>query len=135
MHPASRRLIVARFLDGRMIKGTTQDFLPTKSRFHLQEGGDPGAVPVAVDLDTLKAIFFVKSFEGDPTHVENLSLEQARGQGRKVRVTFIDNETLAGFAMGYNPTKPGFFLFPADPASNNAQVFVINSAISKLEWA
>jgi hypothetical protein len=134
MRPAGRRLVVARFLDGRMVKGTTQDFLPNRPTFHVQEGGDPGAVPIAVELASLKAIFFVKSFVGDPTHVEDLSLEQARGQGRKVRITFIDNEVLAGFAMGFNPTKPGFFLFPADPTSNNSQVFVVNSAVSKLEW-
>ena len=134
MHPAGRRLVVARFLDGRMIKGTTQDFLPNRPNFHIQEGGDPGAVPQLVELTALKAIFFVKSFTGDPTHVEDLSLEKARGQGRKVRITFIDNEVIAGFAMGYNPTKPGFFLFPADSVSNNAQVFVVNSAVSKLEW-
>lgn len=134
MHPAGRRLVVARFLDGRLIKGTTQDFLPNRPTFHVQEGGDPSAVPVSVELAALKAIFFVKSFAGDPAHVESLSLDGAKGQGRKARITFIDNEVVAGFAMGYNPTKPGFFLFPADSTSNNAQIFVVNAAVSKLEW-
>jgi hypothetical protein len=27
--------VVARFTDGRMVKGTTVDFVPTKDRFHV----------------------------------------------------------------------------------------------------
>ncbi len=35
------RLVVVRFLDGRILKGTTQDFAPNKTEFHLYEGGGP----------------------------------------------------------------------------------------------
>ena len=31
--------VVARFLDGRVMKGTTEDFLPNRPRFHLRPTG------------------------------------------------------------------------------------------------
>jgi hypothetical protein len=36
--------------------------------------------------------------------------------------------------MGYNKTAPGFFLVPADTESNNERVFVVNAAVSRVEW-
>jgi hypothetical protein len=31
-----------------------------------------------------------------------------------------------GTTQGYNPTKLGFFMFPADGGDNNMRVFVVN---------
>lgn len=128
------RLVVARFIDGRVVKGTTHDFAPNKTEFHLYEGGDERNRAVAVSTDVLKAVFFVKSFEGDRTHKVDNSFRHAQGQGRKIKVTFQDGEEMAGFTMGYSASKPGFFLIPADPKSNNARVYVLNAAVAKAEW-
>jgi len=40
-------------------------------------------------------------------------------------VSFSDGEKLVGKTEGYNPQKLGFFVFPADPKSNNLRIFVI----------
>jgi hypothetical protein len=38
-----RNKVVARYLDGRVIKGTTQDFIPSRSFFHvILSPGTPG---------------------------------------------------------------------------------------------
>jgi hypothetical protein len=128
------RRVVARFVDGRVLKGTTHDFAQNKDKFHLSPGGDQSAKPVEILLDGLKAVFFVKSWEGDPRRVDDNSLEHATGQGRRAVVTFVDGEMIAGFSVGYDKVKPGFFMIPADPKSNNTRVYVVNRAVKTLEW-
>ena len=32
-----------------------------------------------------------------------------------------------------NPSRFGFFLFPADPESNNTKIFVLTSAVEKIQ--
>jgi len=127
-------LAVARFLDGRVLKGTTHDFAPGKTKFHLAPRGGGAAKPVEIEVASLKALFFVHSWEGDPKRVDDNTFDSATGQGRRVVVTFTDGESLAGFTVGYAADKPGFFVIPADPLSNNARVFVVNAAIRQLDW-
>jgi hypothetical protein len=77
----------------------------------------------------------VRSYEGDPKHTDDNDLSHAKGQGRKVMVTFSDGETICGFTSAYSKDKPGFFVTPADPKSNNARVFVLTAAVRKVLWA
>ena len=129
------RMVVARYRDGRMIKGTTQDFAAHKPDFHVYEGGDEGSQATKIAIADLKALFFVKSYEGDPDHQPSQDLTAVRGQGRKIRVTFADGEELAGFCMGYSPDRAGFFVVPADATGNNTRVFVVNAAVGGVAWA
>lgn len=122
--------VVARYADHRLIKGTTNDFYPDKGEFHIRP---TGGVPEKVAVKDLKALFFVKTFEGDRFHVP-LEFEQGAGSGRSIEVTFSDGEVLAGSTMGYNKTKPGFFLVPSDPESNNVRVFVVHAAVRSVRW-
>jgi hypothetical protein len=127
--------VVARFTDGRVLKGTTQDFAPHKPVFHLSMKGEPAAKALAVPIASLKALFFVRTYEGDPKHVEVLDLESASGHGRKIVVTFADGEVISGFTTGYGKDKPGFFVIPGDPKTNNARVFVVAASVKRVEWA
>lgn len=128
------RLVVARFQDGRVLKGTTQDFAPGKPTFHLFLWGEEHGKPAAIPVGALKAIFFVKSYTGDPQRDDAYDFEVASGQGRRVRVTFQDGEVVSGFTFGYSPDKPGFFVIPADPGSNNTRIFVVAQATKAVEW-
>jgi hypothetical protein len=129
------RLVVARFLDGRVLKGTTHDFRPDKAIFHLYPWGEEVARGVTVPVGALKAVFFVKTYEGDPKHEESKSFETAKGQGRKILVTFADGEVVAGFTTAFAPGKQGWFVIPVDPGSNNSRVYVVASSVRKIEWA
>ncbi|OGP57076.1 MAG: hypothetical protein A2162_02660 [Deltaproteobacteria bacterium RBG_13_52_11b] len=125
--------VVIRYLDGRVMKGFTQDFLPNKDRFHLHHAAKSSGESVEVMLKDLKAIFFVQDFEGNAQYSERKSYgEGERAQGRKVEVTFADDEMLVGSTMGYDPNRPGFFIFPADPKSNNIRVFAVSSSVKKV---
>lgn len=129
------RMVVARYQDNRLLKGTTQDFAAHKPEFHVYEGGDESKQATKVAVGDLKALFFVKSYEGNKDHETSQSLDEVTGQGRKIRVTFTDGEELGGFCMGYSPDRIGFFVVPADTSGNNTRVFVVNSAVKDVAWA
>ena len=133
-HVTSGSSVVARFLDGRVLKGTTHDFAPQKPIFHLYLWGEQAAKAIAVPVGALKALFFVKSYDGDAEHVDDRDLANATGHGRKIVVTFSDGEVLCGFTSAYSKTKPGFFVIPSDSKGNNSRVYVMTAAVSKVEW-
>ncbi len=126
--------IVARFQDGHVMKGFTTDFLPAKDRFHVTlDGQGSGAKPVEVHVPELKAIFFVKSFDGNPQHQRSNDPSQA-GLGRRLRVVFKDGELMVGTTQGYDRSRPGFFVIPVDAAGNNERCFVVAAAVGEVTF-
>lgn len=126
--------VVARFRDGRTLKGTTQDFKPASPRFHLVPAG--GGAPVEVRLDALKAVFFVRSVEGSPGRDKLKGFVEAAAetpQGKKIAVRFTDDELLCGYTLTYSPGREGFFLFPADVGGNNLRVYVVTAAAAEIK--
>ena len=128
--------VVARFADGRMVKGMTADFFPAKGTFHVNVGTNPAeAKPVEVQTKDLKALFFVKDLTGDPLHVMRNEFDPSRPPtGRRIRVAFKDGEVLAGTTIGYQPGRPGFFLEPADVTSNIERCYVITAATREISF-
>jgi len=122
--------VVARFKDGSLMKGTTSDFFPNKKEFHLTLMN--GEI-VPIDVEMLKALFFVKNFEGNKDHEEEYT-DAVPGGGRKVRIEFNDGETVIGFSLGYAPNRQGFFVIPADTKSNNERFFAVSSATKKVSF-
>jgi hypothetical protein len=127
--------VVVRFSDGKLIKGFTQDFFPNKERFHLIPADNPPGGAMEVSMKDLKAIFMVRDFVGHPLYKERKKyMEEEKPSGKKVEVTFIDGEVLVGTTLGYNPKRQGFFIFPADPKSNNIRAYVVSSAVEKVRY-
>ena len=127
--------VVARYINGRVIKGLTQDFFPNKDRFHLHPADKPSVEAVEVLVNELKAVFFVRDFAGDYQYDERKNyMEGEKPSGRKIEVTFKDDEVMVGSTLGYDPNRPGFFLFPADPKCNNIRVFVVSTAVKKIRF-
>jgi hypothetical protein len=119
-------LVVARYLDGRVIKGVTHDFSATRPMLHIELDGAKQVVEVR--LRQLKALFFVKSFDGTPERDDVrgfIAGPAEQTHGRKIAVRFRDGEFLCGYTMSWTPDREGFFLFPADASSNNARVWVV----------
>jgi hypothetical protein len=122
--------IVVRYLDGRIIKGFTSDFMPNKEFLHLFPlDAAPNSKPLHVNVPVLKAVFFVKDFQGNSQYQEKKEFETAKPiMGRKIKVIFKDGELLIGTTQGYHPGRSGFFVFPADQMSNNDRCYVVSSA-------
>lgn len=124
--------IVARYADGRTIKGTSLDVAQDRSICHVRTAA--GAM-VEVGLSDLKALFFVKSLDGDPKHVEGNAIAptDARLRGAKlVEVKFHDGESIVGLSMRWPPNKPYFFLVPVDNTSNNIRILVNHAQVKSV---
>ena len=122
---ASWQRVVARFRNGQVVRGYTNDFHPSKAHLHLTpENG--ASDPIFVAMAQLKAVFFVRDFAGDPTRVDRNDFTGA-SNGRKVEVAFQDGEVLLGTTLAYREGG-GFFVHPADAGSNNMRVFVAPGA-------
>ena len=121
--------VVVRFLDGRVRKGTTEDFFPNRTMFHLQPAGSREVTDVR--CKELKAVFFVKDFAGDSKRREARGFDRATtdiSRGRKVAIRFKDGELIFGYTLTYMPDRSGFFITPADPSSNNLRIYVLTHA-------
>jgi len=125
---------VAHFQTDRLLKGVTADFLPTKDVFHVVPSDSaPGAKPAEVKVSDLKALFFVKDFDG--------SADRQRGDeftrppvGRKIRVVFKDGEVLVGTTQGYQPGRSGFFVVPANASGNNERCYIVAAAAKEVSF-
>ena len=126
--------IVARFVDGRVLKGHTTNFSPTGGSFLLEtEGAKLGTEPEVVELNLLKAVFFVRSFAGNPSYRDKKGFPGDRPyEGRRVEVTFADGEVMLGSTPNYDSSMRGFFVFPADPKSNTIKAFAISANVKKV---
>jgi hypothetical protein len=126
--------VVARYKDGRVMKGHTTDFVPNRPFFHLSLI-DSAEKPVMVRLEELKAIFFVKDFAGNPDYRDRKDFDSAKHpMGRKIRVLFKDGEEIIGTTQGYQQGRPVFFLVPADPESNIERCMVVASAAKEITF-
>ena len=128
--------VIARFADGHMVKGVTADFFPNKELFHVRVGDVPdGEKPLEINTADLKALFFVKDFEGDSQHEEGNEFDPSRPPaGRRIKVVFNDGEVLLGTTTGYQPNRPGFFIVPADTGSNIERCFIVAAATKEVSF-
>ena len=132
--------VVLRFLDGTILKGHIRTFLETSDDVVFRELGS--AVDRSIKNDSLKAIFFVKSFEGNRQYYEKKSYGIRKPHGHRTFIKFIDGEDMVGFMESDQPWQKGFFLdrdtvnnlkgfflLPADDGSNNIRVFIFVHAV------
>jgi hypothetical protein len=121
--------VVVKFKDNTVLKGKTTDLFANKAQFHLEEmNGDI----VEISIEDLKAVFFVKDFEGNKNRKDKYSDKIASG-GRKIKVHFVDGETVVGYTLAYSLSPQGFFMVPADLQSNNERIFVVKSDTEKIK--
>jgi hypothetical protein len=124
--------VAAHFVDGRILKGLALDFRPSQPTFllRLRDAADPvGAI--SIRLADLKALFFVKEFEGDPNYQASTGTDRTSLLERQVRVRFRDGEVLRGTSPSRDLSGVGFFLIPMDPRSNNRRIYVVTANLAE----
>jgi hypothetical protein len=124
------KLVAVRFTNGKILKGHTADFRPNGDFFHLVRDG--AATPEKISREGLKAIFFIKTAEGDSKHREEKVYRDRVGPEQKIWVEFTDGEQLAGWSNSFGSLKDGFFLFPSDDDSNLVKTYVFRSALRRM---
>jgi len=131
---AENNLVVARYRSGEVVKGYTRDFFPDRPVFHVLPKG--GQISVQVKTPELKGLFFVRDLLGNRLRNKGRrfpAVDQGPHAGRRVAVLFEDGELLVGYAQTYSAEKAGFFVFPADPNSNNIRVYVLRAATRQIK--
>lgn len=126
---------------GRTVKGYVE-----KGQWPLAEDLDlhletPVFRPVGSDsmeripLDGVKAIFWVKSFEGKSHEDLRFHDHLPAPECLWVRVTFHDGEVIEGL-IGNNHNyvvHPGFYMSPIDPEGNNWLIYVLKSKLKEIQ--
>lgn len=126
--------------DGTIIKGISYNFSPYMNIvFHLEPVDAAPTDPKAVEIriSTLKAIFIVKSFPGNPDYKEKKGFQDPGihlQPGRKAEIEFSDGEKIYGIIFSFDPKKIGFWLFPIDPSDNNEKVFVVSNMVKEVKF-
>lgn len=128
--------------DGSRFKGHSRDFNPSRPQLHLRVVGPEGETGERreVPLKDLHAVFFVRDFAFDREKRYELGEElgpvttpPAAG-ARAIRVTTVRGEILEGLTYGYQPNRPGFFLFPTEPPDrilNLKRAFLTSQAVAR----
>lgn len=130
--------------DGTRLKGFSRDFNPSRSEFHLRVADPSGETGErrALAMTDVHAVFFVRDFafdrerrydpEGDLTA---MTAPPSAG-ARAIEVTTVWGEVLLGLTYGYQPQRPGFFLFPTEPlerALNLERAYLTRPAVASVE--
>ena len=130
---SSLQKVVVRTRDGKVIPGFAhQDRISTTLKIITQQGKEQ-----KFSIDKLKAVFFVKDFQGDPGYDEIKFLnKQSVSSMVWVRVEFYDGEVLEGKIPNNMEliSLPGFYLSPSDRDTNNKRVYVIKSALKNFTF-
>jgi hypothetical protein len=132
-----RNRVVVHFKDGRVLKGYTHNFTPLKETIHLTSEQDKDTEDIyEISTADLKAIFFVKTFEGDKDYVEKKRFDEVDNpdlRGMKVKAEFSDGEIIRGTSLGYSRERKGFFIVPVDPQCNNERIYVLADALEDIK--
>lgn len=129
--------VVVHFRFGKVLKGHTRDLTPTKETFHLTSDMDEDRGTIhEIRLADLKAVFFVKSLEGDKGYTEKKRFDEIDSsslRGLKIKVEFYDGEIVRGVSLSYNKNKKGFYIVPLDPDCNNERVYVVATSVKDVK--
>ncbi|MBN2418142.1 MAG: hypothetical protein JXL81_02060 [Deltaproteobacteria bacterium] len=124
-----RNQIVIRLKNRDLKKGYTDDFMPNKDTFHLN---NRDGKTEEINVEDAKAIFFVKDLDGNKGYKYKYE-DVISGAGKKINIDFLDGEKIIGYVLVYSPERKGFFVKPADLNGNNRQIYVVASSLKKIE--
>ncbi len=128
--PERQRLVV-RTNDGETFFGVCFALNVKNEHFHLDlvdKRGQPQGKTRRVLFRDLKAVYYVKSFDGNFDH--SIVYREPHSMGPAIVVEFSDGEVLRGYMFNnYREDQPRFYVIPEDEKSNNISVLVERAAV------
>jgi hypothetical protein len=123
--------VIIRTRKGKTVSGFTRDVgISEQVKIMTRQGKEEVFI-----LGDLKAIFFVKDFQGNPQYEEVKFLSQQPPTEKLwVRAVFFDGEVSEGAVKnnGELLNSQGFYLSPSDHDTNNEMVYIPKSALKEL---
>ncbi|RJP70768.1 MAG: hypothetical protein C4532_08785 [Candidatus Abyssobacteria bacterium SURF_17] len=127
------RKLVIHYRQGKVVKGVTYKLDVNSLGFYLIPV-EPTAEQerIYVHFSDLKAIYFVRDFEGK-LDSSGAILERST-EGQETRIAFDDGEIIEGWTMHhFDPSCQRFFMVPKENNGNNISILVERSALKGLE--
>ena len=125
----TKNKVVVRLKDKTLLKGKISNFSQSLDSFEVELLN--GNMEI-VDIDNIKAIFFVKSFEGNKKHQYKYK-DELLWEGDKLSLTFADGEKVVGYTQHLDfISHKGFLITPADVNGNNKRIYASKSAIDSM---
>lgn len=126
----ARQRLVVRYRDGHTEYGVCFALNAKENGFHLDLVDSTGTSigeTKAVRFSELKAVFYVKSFDGK--FDKSRRYQEWTPEGSEYVVVFADEETLRGRMLHrFDPDEPRFYLIPEDSTSNNISMLIERAA-------
>lgn len=114
--------VVVHYRGGATVRGRLRFFEGVRSSVTAE---DLAGHPMTIPFREIKAIFFVKEYEGSGEDHRADRPAGVRGErGQRVAVRFPDGEVIEGSVSPFPPTGPGFYLTPRGRHGNNRAIFV-----------
>jgi hypothetical protein len=130
----TRQRLVVRFKDGRIARGVCFALSPKENSFHLDETDEAGissGSTTQIKYSDIKAVFYVKSFDGKFDRTTRY--REWTPEGTEVVVEFNDGEVLRGSTLHpYRADDNRFHLIPKEEKTNNISVLIEASAVAKV---
>ena len=137
--------VVAHLHGGKLVKGFLKSSAGNdlEALFRHRLGTMESEIPIQshdssrttkLGVESLKALFFVRSFEGSADYSEVKFFQSNPAvEGLWVQIKFLDGEVTEGVL--HNSVRylldAGFFLKPPDPLSNNRLVYVLKKSLAE----
>ncbi len=123
--------------NGEEIRGNLLSFNPNLQAFYVHvESAEGKAQKIAVTMDSLKALFFLKKEAEDDSIVHMETIDQSVFAGTyafRLHVEFKDGETIHGSAHKYSASDKGFYLVPLNPADRFERIYVSALAAKRVD--
>jgi hypothetical protein len=130
---STSKKVYVRRLDHRLVAGyvTPQTYLRPDGIELIDRTAEVNLIP----YDQVKAIYFVREFEGDPQDDKKFFASRPKVDGLWVRLAFRDGESLEGVLPNnlLLMDEHGLTLTPPEANSNTHRVFVPRAALSDLK--
>ena len=125
---SSLRKVVVHTRKGEIIHGfANQDLIKTSVKVITRQGKQR-----TFKVQQIKAVFFVKDFDGDPEYAEvKFMTKEPNRSTIWARVQFQDGEIQEGKIPNNVEllNEPGFFLWPLDRDTNNELIYVSKACL------
>ena len=123
--------VVARFRDGRLMPGFTNDFHPSKPYLNLS------TAPASADarftqVAQMEALYFLR--DGNEGTRTNSTASVSVAHGRQIEVTLSNGDIIVGSTLNYRRDGSGFFIHPSDPNSEYSRIFLTSAGIRHVRF-
>lgn len=133
MSQSTHKKVIVRKADHEVLRGyvNPQSFQKSDGIEVLSIAGQVVLLP----YKEVKAVYFVRDFDGDRDHLERkVFTSRPKLEGLWLRMKFKDDEILDGILPNnlLLVTDKGFTVIPPDPYANNQRIYVPKSSLAEL---